>query len=266
MPLEQLTLSDEQVQDIVASLITSGDNADAAYDDTNDTLTVSLSDSISVNTLEAGTITDGADVSHSDELADSSDVSPIQSSSDVTVTDTQTGTVSDGEFLKNNNGNLTGGTVQTEPNVPNWTLDTTDSATGQTNFTVSGLGDFDIYRTHLKVSGRSVSEFLALVNINSSSPQFDYFRSDGNIQTGANGADLGRVDNSEASVILTFNFSEGVAAFNVNLNAEVSTDLESDVALYGSASGISGNSINSIKFEDFADPDWKINVFGRDIV
>jgi hypothetical protein len=57
MSLEQLTLSDEQVQDIVASLITSGDNADAVYDDANDTLTVSLSDSISVNTLEAA---DGA--------------------------------------------------------------------------------------------------------------------------------------------------------------------------------------------------------------
>jgi len=53
MPLEQLTLSDEQVQDIVASLITGGGGSDVAYDDTNDTLTVSLSDSISVNTLEA---------------------------------------------------------------------------------------------------------------------------------------------------------------------------------------------------------------------
>lgn len=59
MTLEQLTLSDEQVQDIVGSLITSGDNADAVYDDTNDTLTVSLSDSISVNTLEAGSATIG---------------------------------------------------------------------------------------------------------------------------------------------------------------------------------------------------------------
>jgi len=53
MSLEQLTLSDEQVQDIVASLITSGNNADTVYDDVNDTLTVSLTDSISVNTLEA---------------------------------------------------------------------------------------------------------------------------------------------------------------------------------------------------------------------
>jgi len=58
MPLEQLTLSDEQVQDIVASLITSGNNTDAVYDDVNDTLTVSLSNSISVGDLEAtGSVT-----------------------------------------------------------------------------------------------------------------------------------------------------------------------------------------------------------------
>jgi hypothetical protein len=54
MSLEQLTLSDEQVQDIVASLITGGDGSDVVYDDSNDTLTVSLSDSISVNSLTAG--------------------------------------------------------------------------------------------------------------------------------------------------------------------------------------------------------------------
>jgi len=59
MSLEQLTLSDEQVQDIVGSLINGSSNADVVYDDANDTLTVSLSDSISVNTLEAtGSITD----------------------------------------------------------------------------------------------------------------------------------------------------------------------------------------------------------------
>jgi len=46
--------------------------------------------SASVNTLEAGTITDGANVSHTGELADSVDVSSIQSSGDVTVEDTQT--------------------------------------------------------------------------------------------------------------------------------------------------------------------------------
>jgi len=61
MSLEQLTLSDEQVQDIVASLITGGGGSDVLYDDENDTLTVSLSDSISVNTLEADTLV-GADI------------------------------------------------------------------------------------------------------------------------------------------------------------------------------------------------------------
>jgi len=65
-------------------------------------------------TLEADSITDGADVSHSDELADAADVSPIQSSSDVTVTDAQAGTLSDGEFLQNSGGSLTGGKPKPE--------------------------------------------------------------------------------------------------------------------------------------------------------
>jgi 3D (Asp-Asp-Asp) domain-containing protein len=47
------TLSNEEVEDAVASLVTSDSNLSWSYDDTNDTLTVSLSDSISVSTLEA---------------------------------------------------------------------------------------------------------------------------------------------------------------------------------------------------------------------
>jgi hypothetical protein len=125
MTLEQLTLTDEEVQDIVGSLINGSSNADVVYDDTNDTLIVSLSDSISVNTLEAGTITDGADVSHSDELADASDLSPIQSSSDVVVTDTQVGTLEDGEFLQNSGGSLAGGTVSAQGAFSN--IDTFES-------------------------------------------------------------------------------------------------------------------------------------------
>lgn len=69
--------------------------------------------SIVTVTLEVDTITDGADVSHSGELADAADVSSIQSSNDVTVTDTQAGTVSDQEFLKNEGGNLTGASPPT---------------------------------------------------------------------------------------------------------------------------------------------------------
>jgi len=80
-------------------------------------------DKVSVATLEADAIVDGSDVSHSGELADIADVSPIQSSSDITVTDTQVGTVGDGEFLTNSGGSLTGGTVQTEPNIPGFEKD-----------------------------------------------------------------------------------------------------------------------------------------------
>jgi hypothetical protein len=89
-------------------------------------------------TLGADTITDGADVSHSNELADADDLSPIQSSGDVTVTDTQAGKLNDGEFLTNSGGNLTGGTVETEPNIPNWELDgTINSYSSSTTYTIN---------------------------------------------------------------------------------------------------------------------------------
>jgi len=93
MSLEQLTLSDEQVQDTVASLITSGDNADAVYDDVNDTLTVSLSDSISVNTLEATTsITDpeGNTVTNLSEPVRVTEEASTFTESNVTVTNNAT--------------------------------------------------------------------------------------------------------------------------------------------------------------------------------
>lgn len=44
---------DESVQDTVAQLINQAANTDVVYNDANDTLTVSLTDSVSVNTLEA---------------------------------------------------------------------------------------------------------------------------------------------------------------------------------------------------------------------
>jgi len=104
---------DESVQDTVAQLINQAANTDVVYNDANDTLTVSLTDSVSVNTLEAiDSITDPSGISHTDELADSTDISPIQSSGDVTVTDAQAGTLADGEFLKNNSGSLEGANVQ----------------------------------------------------------------------------------------------------------------------------------------------------------
>lgn len=43
----------ESIQDIIAALVVGNDNVNISYDDTNDTLTVSLADSASVNSLEA---------------------------------------------------------------------------------------------------------------------------------------------------------------------------------------------------------------------
>jgi len=186
MSLEQLTLSDEQVQDIVASLISSGDNADAVYDDTNDTLTVSLSDSISVNTLEASEMIDGAAVSHTGELADLADVSSIQSSSGVVVTDTQAGTVSDQEFLKNEGGNLTGATVQTEPNIPNWQEDGNSPFTfsGSASYQISLANEFDIWQFYVEFTETSSDAGpLEITGVNDSGGSFDYERNDGTLTT-----------------------------------------------------------------------------------
>lgn len=69
-------LSEEAVEDLVAALITGDADVDVTYDDANDALTISLSDSVSVNDLTANTtFTDPAGITHSGELADNFSVS-----------------------------------------------------------------------------------------------------------------------------------------------------------------------------------------------
>jgi len=55
LTLDTSGLNTEEVQDAVTTLVTAGSNLSWSYDDANDTLTVSLANSISVNTLEATT-------------------------------------------------------------------------------------------------------------------------------------------------------------------------------------------------------------------
>jgi len=153
-------------------------------------------DALSAATLEAGTITDGANVSHSDELADATDVSPIQSSSDVTVTDTQTGTVNDQEFLKNEGGILTGGTVQTEPNVPDWKEESNSPhsvASSSQTFQVTDV--FDEYKIKINVTATSSSADIALSDINSASANFA-FRTPSGQTAGASSILLGHISNN----------------------------------------------------------------------
>jgi len=148
MALEQITLSDEQVQDIVASLITSGSGSDVVYNDTNDTLTVSLSDSISVNTLEAddgtfnSSITDPTGTTHSTELAEISDIPKLEAitstNNNVTVFSTfNTGTV----FNKTDPVNVIGGIINSDDSgIITVTFDdgSTFSTGGGLNFDDSG--------------------------------------------------------------------------------------------------------------------------------
>jgi len=152
MALEQITLSDEQVQDIVASLITGGSGSDVVYNDTNDTLTVSLSNSISVNTLEAddgtfsSSITDPAGTTHSTELAEISDIpkleaitSTVASNNNVTVFSTfNTGTV----FNKTDPVNVIGGLMTTDDNSAfTVTFDDGTTFTSGSGFNITDSGN-----------------------------------------------------------------------------------------------------------------------------
>jgi len=140
--------------------------------------------SVTTDALESGTITDGADVSHNGELADAADVSSIQSSSDVVVTDTQVGTVGDGEFLQNSGGSLTGGTVQTEPNVPNWQEDpnspiSTSTAQNSVSFTLAN--DYDLVKILIQnwESESNILTYLGLQVNGSSFNDYNYVKVDG---------------------------------------------------------------------------------------
>jgi hypothetical protein len=93
---ETLVDFDEKAQDVIAAAFASDNNVDISYDDANDTLTVSLLDSISVNTLDAqDTFTDPNGTSHTGELADLSDI-PDQTQNTSQTTGYQTAVVDSG--------------------------------------------------------------------------------------------------------------------------------------------------------------------------
>lgn len=147
-------------------------------------------DKVSATALEADTITDGADVSHTGELADSSDVSAIQSSGDVTVTDTQPGAVSDQEFLKNEGGNLTGGTVQTEPNVPSYVEDDNSPITlsNDTFGSISLSQTYDVVKM-IVVSNNNKIERLDITVNNDQTFGYKAVKEDGSRTSGGSVAD-----------------------------------------------------------------------------
>lgn len=103
---------DESVQDTVAQLINQAANTDVVYNDANDTLTVSLTDSVSVNTLEAddGTfndsITDPAGTQHTTELAESADLVDDHANLTNVQSDQHHGRYSDSEAQNAVTGNV----------------------------------------------------------------------------------------------------------------------------------------------------------------
>jgi len=66
MTLKELGLSDEEVQDIIASLVASDANVNWTYDDVNNNLTASLDNSVSVSTLEVDSVTFNQDITDAD--------------------------------------------------------------------------------------------------------------------------------------------------------------------------------------------------------
>lgn len=73
------TLSDEEVEDIVASLVSSDENLSWTYDDSTDTLTVSLANTVSTSSLDATTRLSGPTATEGDTvtLPSNPDVVPI---------------------------------------------------------------------------------------------------------------------------------------------------------------------------------------------
>jgi len=263
MSLEQLTLSDEQVQDIVGSLITGGGGSDVVYDDANDTLTVSLSDSISVNTLEAtGSITDAANVNHTGELADIGDTSSIQSSGDVTVTDTQPGAVNNGEFLTNSGGSLTGGTVETEPNVPAWE-ESSNSPRSKTNVSPNNQFDMslpesaDIRKFFVEMIGGANTQNISLLINNTT--EYTYKQLNGSETSGSSFLDIGQIE-SGAKRVTEITVSDNTNGFgvigsvnNIGLAGNFPTEFVAEDA----------SSVNSIQIEPGADFGDNIDVVVR---
>jgi len=102
---------------------------------TNTDLNLNSNNITNTNNLEVNNqLTDPSGTQHTGQLADTTDISNIQNSSDITITDTNPGTLSDGQYLKNNNGTLTGDTPSGVPKgaIIMWSGSTTNIPTGWT--------------------------------------------------------------------------------------------------------------------------------------
>lgn len=119
-----------------------------------------------------------------DDKLDSADYNPEAdthsqtTSGDITVTDTQVGTVSDGEFLTNSGGSLTGGTVEAEPNVPDWEeVSGSPFTTTNVDFTIDNIDTYDTYLVFVDANLSYDSDVK--INVNGQSANYDVTFLDG---------------------------------------------------------------------------------------
>jgi hypothetical protein len=196
-------------------------------------------------------------------------VSSIQSSGDVTVTDTQTGTVSDGEFLKNSGGNLTGGTVETEPNVPAWEEDANSPFTGTTDpsgiSTISLAGSYDevLISATVNAEPNTDSKFYIQL-INGSECNGTYYVLDGQKRTGITDIVCGYVtDGNTASGTMKIN-GKG-SKIEVQKLPIFNTPLRAGVADGTINTDINGERIETISFGGSESISYTYEIYGRDL-
>jgi len=228
-------------------------------------------DDLSPATLEASnSITDPSGTSHTVKLAASSDVSTIQSSGDVTVTETQPGSVNNGEFLTNSGGNLTGGTVETEPNVPNWQEDPNSPFTANSTdvIDINLQNTYDFWMVNIEVSDAEGREGEIKMQSNNVTSGYEYkpFRStDTTFSSQINGiTDVSSNSTSVAMVMI-----RGVwkyASFINNIITERDTMTE-----YAEAGDVTNDgSLDKITLFRESGPertlaDWKVTTYGLNV-
>jgi len=176
--------------------------------------------------------------------ANAVETSDIRTSGDVTVTDTQPGTVNNGEFLTNSGGSLTGGTIQTTPNVPPYEEDSNSpfEFSNDSSHTVSLSDNYDLWWIHVKVTPESFDNLdLRIVSMNGNSfdQNADYYDMTGSLSSGNNKVPIGTTDAS-TTVVRTGEFKVHPSP-NENDDIQISDlplfddrTLDQDLATYAS--------------------------------
>jgi hypothetical protein len=234
------TFTTEEIEDIVSALVSTGSNLSLSYDDANDNLIVSLADSISVSSVEAtNTITDPSGTAHTGELADLSEG----------VTNFNVGSLSNGDFLQNSGGTLTGGTVSTVANVPNFELIKTFDAVSVTDPSIQISKDFDIIQ--ILIGKNSVTDITEFQLNNDSSSSYDITLINSTDEFNKTAFDLQDQIRSYSEIIISEDGGSVGAAFET-------PSIDSGLLARGEQNNISGmQDLTSIDFTGTGTADMK---------